>query len=65
LLEKIHDRMPVILNREDERKWLENTYVKELLELLQPYPSDQMRSYPISGLVNSPKNDSPEILEPV
>jgi putative SOS response-associated peptidase YedK len=65
LLEKIHDRMPVILNRDDERKWLGKTHEKELIDLLQPYPSDQMISYPVSLQVNSPRNDIPEIFEPV
>jgi putative SOS response-associated peptidase YedK len=65
LIEEIHDRMPVILKREEEKKWLSSTQETELLELLQPYPSEQMINYPISNKVNSPLNDIPEILEPV
>jgi len=61
----IHDRMPVILPTEDEQKWLGKTSETELLDLLKPYPAGKMTTYPISKLVNSTKNDSPEILEPV
>jgi putative SOS response-associated peptidase YedK len=65
LIESIHDRMPVILNREDENKWLSSSPVEELLELLQPYPPERMIAYPVSKTVNSPLNDLPEILEPI
>jgi putative SOS response-associated peptidase YedK len=36
-----------------------------LLDLLQPYPADEMSAYTVSSLVNSVKNDSPECIEPV
>jgi putative SOS response-associated peptidase YedK len=65
LIENIHDRMPVILKREDENKWLSSSPEEELMDLLQAYPSDQMIAYPVSNKVNSPVNDVPEILEPV
>jgi putative SOS response-associated peptidase YedK len=65
LIENIHDRMPVILKREDENKWLSSAPEEELLDLLQPYPSDRMITYPVSNKVNSPLNDVPEILEKV
>ena len=64
LMEKIHARMPVILKRGDERLWLGNTGPDELLGLLKPYPAEAMTSYPISRLVNDPKNDTEEILKP-
>jgi putative SOS response-associated peptidase YedK len=65
LIEEIHDRMPVILKREDEKKWLSPADESELLDLLRPYPSEQMIKYAVSRKVNSPVNDIPEILEPV
>ena len=37
----------------------------ELLALLKPHPPDAMRAYPVSTVVNSPKNDTPECIEPV
>ena len=34
-------------------------------ELLKPYPSERMILWPVSPKLNSPKNDSPDLLEPV
>lgn len=67
LMEKIHDRMPVILARDTWQKWLDPEEVKPeyLQDLLKPYPAEEMEAWPISALVNSPKNDGPEVLEPV
>jgi putative SOS response-associated peptidase YedK len=65
LMEKIHNRMPVILRQEDERLWLGNTDPASLVDLLKPYPAGLMTAYPVSKLVNSPKNDLPEILQTV
>ena len=61
----IHDRMPVILARKDEAKWIERTSESELLGLLRPFPVEKITAYPVSNLVNSPRNETPEILEPV
>src|SRR5699024_10857276 len=65
LIESVHDRMPVILNEEDEQSWLarEQTDVKSLLELLVPYPAAKMTSYPVSSVVGNVKNDSPACIE--
>jgi len=64
LMQSIHHRMPVILKLEDEQNWLCNENSEELLPLLKPYPADEMSAYPVSNLVNSPKNDFVDILEP-
>lgn len=60
----IHDRMPVILERKDEKKWLERTGESELLEMLRPFPVKKLSAYPVSKLVNSPRNDYAEIIVP-
>jgi putative SOS response-associated peptidase YedK len=65
LMAKIHDRMPVILDRENETKWIENTSVNELMKLLTACPSSQLVAYPVSTLVNSAQHDSPELIIPV
>lgn len=63
LVEEVHDRMPVILTRENEKKWLDKyTGEKELQAMLQTYPAELMLSYPVSPLVNSVQNDSPGII---
>jgi putative SOS response-associated peptidase YedK len=65
LMRPIHDRMPVLLHPEEEELWLSNERADEhVLSLLHPYPSDEMKAYPVSRLVNSPANDTPEVLEP-
>ncbi len=66
LLRPIHDRMPVILDQEGDEKWLDAEYkeVHKLLALLAPYPADRMEAYDVSPLVNSPRNDLPQCVEP-
>ncbi|MDP5276377.1 SOS response-associated peptidase [Chengkuizengella axinellae] len=65
LMLHIHDRMPVILNREEENQWLnhEQYQFDSLKPLFKPYPSDQMMAYPVSNVVGNVKNDSPECIE--
>jgi putative SOS response-associated peptidase YedK len=64
-MEPIHDRMPVVLEPDEEDTWLAATDEDELDSVLGPYRGDDLRTYPISTAVNSPDNDSPEIIEPV
>ena len=58
LLEPIHDRMPVILSAETRDAWLETADV----DLLTPYPADEMEAFSVSTLVNSPNNNAPECI---
>ena len=60
----IHDRMPVILPKKKEQIWLDRSIEDEayLKSLLIPFSEDQMEKYPVSSLVNSPKNDTREIV---
>jgi putative SOS response-associated peptidase YedK len=60
-MKPIHNRMPVILKPGDEKKWLESKIAEEILSLLKQSPSDEMDAYPVSKLVNSPRNDVPEV----
>ena len=66
-MKSIHDRMPVILPRESEASWLdpEEQDTAMLSELLLPYDSGRMEAYEVSTLVNSPRNNFPEVIEPV
>ena len=61
----IHDRMPVILRKELEKEWLnpDITEPDKLLPLLTPYPSELMKAYPVSTLVNKPMNDNPDLIK--
>ena len=58
--------MPVILDPIDESKWLQDdTPMNFILSMLRPYPAQKMDAYPISTMVNSPANNSPEIINRV
>ncbi|MFS0781827.1 SOS response-associated peptidase [Bacillus sp. 1P06AnD] len=61
----IHERMPVILHREDEEAWLNpaNNDQAALLQLLKPYDSNAMEAYVVSDEVNSPKNNGPALIK--
>jgi putative SOS response-associated peptidase YedK len=66
-LSSIHSRMPVILPTEHEGAWLDpgNRDIEKLVSLLQPYPQEALTAYPVSRLVNSPMNDSRELIAPL
>jgi putative SOS response-associated peptidase YedK len=66
LMEKIHNRMPVILPEKAYSLWLQSGEAdpNALSELLKPYPAEEMVAYPVSRLVNSPDNDLPAVIEP-
>ncbi len=63
LMEKIHRRMPVILDESTEKRWLNEENPAVLKELLKPYPAKEMLAYPVSKAVNSPVNNSEELVE--
>ncbi len=65
VMEAVHDRMPVILPREVEGVWLDGSGARssaELKGLLVPYAGADLEVYEVSKLVNSPRNDTPEVL---
>lgn len=66
LVRQYHSRMPVMLGEDSRWQWLDpETKADTLLDLLKPYPSEEMKCFPVSRDVNSPQNDHPEILEPL
>ena len=66
LMSKIHERMPVILHKEDVYLWLDpNRKENELLSLLSPFADQDMEVYPVNARVNSPKNNDPGCVEPI
>ena len=62
----VHDRMPALLDQEAERLWLgpPTQDPARLTPLMRPCPADEMEAYPVSPLVNSASNDSPECIAP-
>jgi putative SOS response-associated peptidase YedK len=67
LVRELHDRMPVILAPADYAAWLdpENKATGELLALLRPADPQGWTLVEVSRKVNSPRNDGPELIEPV
>ena len=67
LVAATHERMPVILPQAAHSIWLDTDERRGDLrfDLLRPFPAGEMDSYKVSTLVNSPKNDSPELIRPI
>ena len=61
LTQKIHNRMPVILDRDQHAPWLENGG----LEFLEPFPAERMTAYEVGTRVNSVRNNDPDCLVPL
>lgn len=60
----IHDRMPVVLQTAAlQKQWLEEDDLDSTLAMLETPPDGILKMYPVSTLVNSPKNNSPELHE--
>lgn len=65
MMEEIHNRMPVILNANDESTWLNpEVPAKAVLSLLRPYRSEKMKSYTVSDYVNRAAFDTPALILP-
>ena len=64
ILRPLHDRMPVILEEANFNFWLSraNKDLDALRTLLKPFPSDRLTMHPVSTLVNSPRNEGPEVI---
>lgn len=58
----LHNRMPIVIAPEGYERWLDAR--ERPLDLLVP-KADDLVAHPVSELVNSPKNDSPRLVEPV
>jgi putative SOS response-associated peptidase YedK len=65
LVRPLHERMPAILAPEEYAAWLDpDTPATELRTLLKTYPADLMAASDANPLVNSPRNEGPELLVP-
>ncbi|HEY1527873.1 MAG TPA: SOS response-associated peptidase [Candidatus Angelobacter sp.] len=65
LLKDIHNRMPVILNRDHYDLWLDPgvSDPAQIADLSKPFDARLMRVYPVSSIVNKVANDGPECAE--
>jgi putative SOS response-associated peptidase YedK len=67
VIRPVHDRMPAILATEDFTAWLDpkNGDNESLTGLLRPAPPGDLTLEPVSKLVNSPRNEGAQLLEPL
>jgi putative SOS response-associated peptidase YedK len=64
--EPFHNRMPVILEPKDYDRWLDpGDPARPPIDLLRPFPSEQMRAWQVSDRVGNVLNNDPALLEPV
>lgn len=62
----IHDRMPVVLERDDWDTWLDgDSETAELALLLRPAPEDAIAFHPVAAAVGNVRNNTPDLLAPV
>jgi putative SOS response-associated peptidase YedK len=66
LVARIHDRMPVILDRDLLGAWLDPaTAPAELAPMLLAAPEDSLRMWAVSTAINRVQVDGPELLRPI
>lgn len=64
LMKPIHDRMPVIIHKDDYDTWLAGQ-ASAAKKLLKPFDADQMEAWRVGSEVNSPRNDSEGLTKPI
>jgi putative SOS response-associated peptidase YedK len=66
-LGRIHDRAPLLVERDKYAAWLDPTVSDPaaLEGLLVPAAPGRLEAFPVSTLVNNVKNNGPELVEPV
>ena len=66
LMESIHNRMPVILHERDYERWLTPGDPTHLpVNLLRPYPAEDMKAWKVGADVGNVRNNRPDLIEPV
>ncbi|MEU0316833.1 SOS response-associated peptidase [Nocardioides sp. NPDC006273] len=63
-LGRIHDRMPLMVERERWDEWLDPTRPGDV-ELLTPAAPGHLEAFPVSTLVSNVRNDGRELIEPL
>jgi putative SOS response-associated peptidase YedK len=63
LMAPVHDRMPVILHPGDFNRWLDRGEAHQPpLDLLRPFPADEMEAFEVSKDVGNVRNNSADLL---
>ncbi len=59
-------RMPVILHRQDENRWIRSAnHLSSILKLLKPYPSQLMNAFPVSMQIADKSINDISLVQPV
>lgn len=63
----IHNRMPVVLSREEEGVWLDASIVdfSQIRPMMDPAPDDTLEAHVVSTYVNDPSHKGSQCIEPV
>jgi len=66
-MKNIHHRMPIILPRDQETTWLQQSFqhINEVSSYIQSVESEPMKAYPVSTYVNYAKNNDETCIEPM
>lgn len=64
-MESIHDRMPVILHKDDEAQWLAADTEEDIKALLEPYTNGVLETYEVSTNVNTVKVNDKTLIGPI
>ena len=64
LVAPLHNRMPVIIERKDYARWLGGGDASQPpLDLLRPFPAEQMIAWKVDRAVGNVRNDTAQLLE--
>jgi putative SOS response-associated peptidase YedK len=65
LVAPLHNRMPVIIERKNYARWLDSgDLTQPPIDLLRPFPAEQMIAWKVDKAVGNVRNDSAQLLEP-
>jgi putative SOS response-associated peptidase YedK len=64
---RLHNRMPVVLARADEKRWLDPdvTTPSQAVDILARSAGVPLDAYPVSRMVNKPSVDGKELIRPI
>jgi len=66
LMEPLHNRMPAVLRKQDYERWLAPADPAQLpVDLLRPYPAEEMKAWPVSARVGNVRNNDPTLVEQI
>ena len=67
LMAPVHNRMPVLLDNDSMKEWMDNSQCNqsELLTLLKPYSGSDLMCYPVTTKMNNSRFTLHESIEPI